>query len=36
MLFNLFFNLTMGIFSPQGLTGFELDYKEAGFIDLAL
>jgi hypothetical protein len=25
----------MGIFSPQGLTAFELDYLRAGFKDLA-
>ena len=35
MLYNLFYNLTMGIFSPQGLTAFELDYLRAGFKDLA-
>jgi hypothetical protein len=35
MLYNLFYNLTMGIFSPQGLTAFETDYLRAGFKDLA-
>ena len=33
MLYNLFYNLKMRIFSPQGLKAFKLDYLRAGFKD---